>query len=290
MSYSLNWSNRLVREARWRISSKRRIAGWLEKRLALSNSRWLFLLGVNNSGTTLLNRVLESHPQISGMHPEGQNITRAYPHPAELGVARVWSEREGLFHWTEEDDPAPALRALYDWSYFLTPGQILLEKSPTNTMRTRWLQRNFAPASFLSIVRHPYAVCEGIRRRAGHSIERACRHWVRAHQILLEDLPHLERAKLVRYEDFCDRPVESLHEIQSFLGLTQPFDPSLLSTEFNIHNVDNTGLKIENLNPKSVARLSEDEIRRIDELAGPTMSELGYEVASRDLPAAHAAG
>lgn len=280
MNRAVNWSHMLAREARWRLFSRQRLVEWLEQRLALSTSRWLFLLGVNNSGTTLLNRVLESHPQISGMHPEGQNISRAYPHPAQLGVVRVWSEREDVLRWTEEDDPAPALRALYDWSYYLAPGQILLEKSPTNTMRTRWLQRNFAAASFLAVVRHPYAVCEGIRRRASHSIERACRHWVRAHQILLEDLPHLERAKLVRYEDFCDQPIESLQEIQSFLKLTHPFDPSLLSSEFNIHNVDNTGLKIENLNPKSVARLSQNEINQIDELAGPTMSQLGYKVAS----------
>ena len=81
----------------------------LEKRLQVGDQGWLFVLGVNNSGSTILTKVLESHPQIRALPQEGQLLTDAFPRPDHLDVVRNWSTRLDLFRWTEEDDPYPAL-------------------------------------------------------------------------------------------------------------------------------------------------------------------------------------
>ena len=45
---------------------------------------------------------------------------------------------------------------------------------------------------------------------AVHSIEEAATHWRIVHEVLDEDLPHLERSHIVRYEDFCAQPLRVL--------------------------------------------------------------------------------
>ena len=267
------------REIRWRLFSRKSLQRHVDRRLRLETSQWLFLLGVNNSGTTVLSQIIDSHSQINGMAPEGQHVSNVFPVGWQYGVARVWSEREDLFRWTEEN-PADALRAAYDWSWFLEPNDFLFEKSPPNTIRSRWLQRNFPGAFFLAIVRSPYAVCEGIKRRGGYTVERAARHWARANQIMLEDFPSLERKLLIRYEDLCSQPQQVLKQVVEFLGLTSSFSDDCLTQERTIHSVDHASRSLQNLNLGSISRLSGDEIATINEITGDVMAELGYETLS----------
>jgi hypothetical protein len=267
----------LFREVRWHILGPVRIRSWLDTRLHLGNCHWVFLLGVNNSGTTLLSRVLEKHPEISAMRVEGQNVTSAYLHPSRLGAARVWSECEDTLRWTERSDPSPALRALYDWSYYITPNRFVLEKSPTNMLRSRWLQAHFQPASFIAIVRHPFAVCEGIRRRSTDSLSRAARHWVRAHEIFQEDSPRLNRLMWIRYEDLCFAPLDWMRRVERFLGATSAFGSQHENAVFDVHNIDDAQKQITNLNAASFEQLTEADKDLVEDIAGPLMSRFGYD-------------
>jgi hypothetical protein len=146
-------------------------------------------------------------------------------------------------------------------------------------VRARWLQANFRPARFIGIVRHPYAVCEGIRRREGLSIEEAALHWVRGNEIMLDDAGHLEHFLLVTYEEFATRPETELDRIEEFLGLEEPLDRSVLEQPLPFHNVDGRVQRLTNLNAKSLERLAPGEIEMIDRIAGPLMERLGYERA-----------
>ncbi len=244
----------------------------------MSGIFWLFVLGLNNSGTTLLVDLLRSHPTVRCLPNEGQYLTKALPLPREFGVPRRFSERLDVFHWTEANDPAPALRIQYDWgAHYRQCNGILVEKSPPNALRSRWLQHNFRPARFLAITRHPYAVCEGIRRREGYAIEDAARHWQVANECMLDDLTHLDNCLAVSYEDVCARPTEFLSRLQTFLGLQIPFDASLLAVPRQIHNIDHTTEPIRNFNARSIENLSSNDMAAIDRIAGPLMERLGYE-------------
>jgi hypothetical protein len=268
----------LYHNLRWRTRMREELARWTENRLQLDSHHWLFVLGLNNSGTTLLVDLLKNHPAVRTLPNEGQYLTTALPLPRAYGVPRNYSRRLDIFHWTETSDPSPALRVQYDWAlhYPARPG-ILVEKSPPNTLRSRWLQHNFRPSRFLAIVRHPYAVCEGTRRRDGHSIEEAAWHWVRSNECLLNDIEYLEQCLFFRYEDLCANPEDYLGKLEQFLGLDIPINRSVLTTPRNIHNIDSMPQKIRNMNERSLQQLSQADLATIDRIAGSLMERLGYE-------------
>jgi hypothetical protein len=113
------------------------------RRLALGPYYWLFILGCNNSGTTLLGKILGAHPAIRTLPKEGHHVTRALPDPVqvEVGLGRMFTRRLDLFRWTEDDDGSRVPRIKYDWACRFSgePPGILLEKSPPDLLRSRWL-------------------------------------------------------------------------------------------------------------------------------------------------------
>lgn len=262
---------------RWRLGDPADVQRWVDDRLALGDNSWVFIAGCNNSGTTLLREVLGSHQEMRALPREGQVLTDVLPTPTRLGVPRLFGTRLDVFRWTEDSNPAPALRAKYDWSrYFPRRAGHLLLKSPEDLVRTRWLQRNFSPARFVAIVRSAYAVCEGTRRRSGHSITDAAIHWTKVNECLLEDMDHLQHALLVRYEDFCASPSEHLARIQDSLQLNAPFPSEALQAR-RVHNIDKKSSGIRNFNAKSLERLSRDDLDTINSIAGAVMTRLGYD-------------
>jgi len=268
---------RPVHRARWALRSPEALERWVDRRLALGDGYWLFLLGVSNSGTTILTRLLASHPELRVLPKEGQALTDAVPSANQYGLGRRWTERLDLFHLTEESDPARALRAKYDWAYHFErrPG-ILVEKSPPNAVRTRWLQANFRPARFLAVTRHPYAVCEGMRRRSKATIEEAARQWATANEVMLADAERLDHFLRITYEELTAWPDETLERMRVFLELEQPFDRSVAERPLRMVNVEGEPRPLQNFNPKSLERLTDEEVAAIDGIAGPMMERLGY--------------
>lgn len=248
----------------------------LDKKLCKKNGYWLFVLGVNNSGTTLLSKILETHPFIRSLPQEGQLLTNAFPRPDKLNVVRIWTERANHFRWDEDHDSTPALKAKIDW-YKLYPKRpgILLEKSPPNTLRSRWLQKYFKPSKFITIIRNPYAVCEGMRRRNGYAIERSARHWLNANLLLNKDMPYLRECIEITYEELTEETVTCLKRIQEFLFLRSDFD---LNKCLNVsaHNLLKNSLGIKNFNNDSISRLSNADIKNINNIAGRLMHKFGY--------------
>lgn len=279
----LGWRKTLglpAHELRWRLLDPEARRRWADERLALDGDYWLFLIGLNNSGTSILSRILGSHPRVRSLPNEGQLLTPAFPSAPRHGVGRVWTKRLDVFRWTEESDPAPALRARYDWAYlFEPPPGILLEKSPPDAIRARWLQANFEPSRFIALTRHPYAVCEGVRRRTGASIEEAAEHWTRGNEILVEDTGHLGRCLMLTYESLTERTDEELERVRVFLELEEPFDEDVLGAPIPMHNISGKPQRIENMNARSLERLSSEDLETIHRVAGPLMERLGYERA-----------
>jgi hypothetical protein len=237
---------------------------------------WAFMLGTNNSGTTLFQRIMEAHPHVGSLGTEGQYCTKALDTPESLGIPRIWTRELDAFRWTEADAPETALRAAYDWlAIYPSEARVLFEKSPPNTIRSRWLQAHFPNARFIVTYRHPYAVCEGMRRRGDYSIRDAAHHWTTANQLLRKDLPTLNHVYMYTYEDFCEHPTSVLSDVADFLGLDRSFPTSALKT-VDSHSLDGRTQGIQNMNARSIARLSSEDIDTINEIAGSLMSELGY--------------
>jgi hypothetical protein len=195
----------------------------------VQDHRFVFLAGLHRSGTTLLARLLAAHPQVSGFSEtgapadEGQHLQTVYPSDHAYG-------RPGRFgfapetHLTEESPLATAENAaklFEEWApYWDLSRPVLLEKSPPNLLKTRFLQALYPGSSFVVIVRHPIPVSIPTAKwRGTRRYDRLLAHWFHCHDLFLEDEPHLERVHTIRYEQLVREPEPVLRGVFEFLGL-----------------------------------------------------------------------
>lgn len=255
-----------------------------EIRIALTpipkNKTWVFLVGCYNSGTTLLAELLGQHPSISALPTEGHFITDQFVKDYDIGLPRMWVEREDLFRLNETDDGPDPVRLTKEWAMRLDCSKpVLLEKSPPNSAKTRWLQKHFDNAHFVGIVRDPYAVSEGITRKADPKhlinswpIEMSAYQWMRSNQILQQDAEYLQRFMWVKYEDLADDTVGTLNKITEFVGV-EGFDHFESGRSWSIHERNE---QVRNMNSESIKRLSPQQIESITRVAGEMMDTFGY--------------
>jgi hypothetical protein len=198
-------------------------------RRRMEEHRFVFLAGLHRSGTTLLARLLGAHPQISGFSgtgapaDEGQHLQSVYPSDHEYG-------RPGRFgfapemHLTESSplvSERNATALFEEWSpHWDLSRPLLLEKSPPNLLKTRFLQALYPTSSFVVIVRHPIPVSIPTAKwRGTRRYDRMFEHWLRCHALFEADREHLERVHVLQYEQLVNDPAAELRAIFDFLEL-----------------------------------------------------------------------
>lgn len=237
--------------------------------------KWVFIAGCSNSGTSLLHAILSAHPLIGTLPDEGQFCTNQLPLNRNLGLKRLWAVPPEKLYLNEKGDPQIDLIKLKrQWAarFNDTRRPVLLEKSPPNTVRLRWLQANFPGARFIGIHRNGYAVAEGIRRKAGHSVDIGAEQWSNANKILLEDLPKMQHHMLISYESLTENTEESIQKICQFIGIPM-LDKKALIHAFSIHG---KARAIGNMNSHSFKNLSEEDLLLVESKAGSMLQQLNY--------------
>jgi len=257
-----------------------------EVRIALTpipkNKTWVFLVGCYNSGTTLLAEILGQHPEISALPTEGHFITDEFVKDYDIGLPRMWVKREDIFCLTEDDEGPDPLRLQKEWGMRLDLRKpVLLEKSPPNAAKTRWLQKHFENAHFVGIVRNGYAVSEGISRKAeprhladGWPIEMSAYQWKRSNEILIRDAEYLKKFIWVKYEDLAADTLGTLNKIAEFIGVAR-FEGNELGRSWKIHERDEA---IRDMNEASIAKLQPGDIEAINQVAGNLLTSFGYKL------------
>ena len=189
----------------------------------------VFLAGLHRSGTTLLARLLAVHPEISGFSgtgvpaDEGQHLQSVYPAAAAYGgPGRFGFAPES--HLTEDSPLASAesARTLFEeWSpQWDLSRSVLLEKSPPNLLKTRFLQALFPGSAFVVVLRHPIPVSLATARwRRTRRYHRLLEHWLHCHAIFEGDRERLERVHVLQYEQLVRDPEGVLCGIFEFLEL-----------------------------------------------------------------------
>jgi hypothetical protein len=210
----------------------------------MSSCVHVFVGGLHRSGTTLVARLLADHPAVSGLsdtgapEDEGQHLQDVYPAVHQLGgVGRFgYSPSAHLTEASPFVSRDTRERLLASWRPYWSPNTMtVLEKSPPNILRTRFLQALFPEARFIIVVRHPIAVACATENwrgqtaggslknrvvhgplawaRAGSLIE----HWLWCHEMLAADATHVEHLLVLRYETLVRDPTAALTRLQDFI-------------------------------------------------------------------------
>jgi len=202
---------------------------------------FVFICGLHRSGTSILFRCLRQHPDFSGFHDtgvaedEGQHLQSVYP-PAYVhgGPGKfVFDPRSRLTEKSPLVTDENRIRLFYQWSRFWDMDRrFLLEKSPPNLLKTRFLQAMFPNTRFITIIRHPIGAGLATKKWSHTRVTSLIEHWVRAHEAFVEDMAHLGHVHVLRYEDFVADPQGTLDEIFRFLG-TEP-----VTNQLEVRNVN----------------------------------------------------
>lgn len=188
----------------------------------------VFIAGLHRSGTSLLSRAIADHPEASSFsntgfpEDEGQFLQRVYPvvkiygGPGRFGFDRRshLTERSPLVN----EENRTRLRSEWGRHWDLSK-RVLVEKSPPNLLKLRFLQAMFPDATFLVTMRHPIAVALATRKWSLTSVHALIRHWLVCHEIFLRDASVVRRLTATRYEALVAAP-ETVGRLQRAVGLS----------------------------------------------------------------------
>jgi hypothetical protein len=254
---------------------------------------YLFIICMNNSGSTLLERVLKDCRNVVGfLAPGGPDqqvngqrfVTDLMPTPGKIAVRcrRIWSEQADILSDSSRYDwPRIAQRWRKEWrknpKFETANPRIFLEKSPANVLRATMLQAHFEASSFILMQRNPYAVAEGIRRRTGIPLERCVEHWIRCAEQQIRNEQQLRSVIRLNYEDLSERPDYCRNEIMRMMPELDDID---LGKEVSVQSIEGKVRRsITNYNEQQIARLSSDDLLELNRKLGEVrqvMAHFGY--------------
>ena len=208
---------------------------------AIDDKQFLFVGGLHRSGTSVLHRMLREHPSISGFHDsgvpedEGQHLQTVIPAAHLFGGPGEFAFHPDA-HLTQDSsliNRENRNKLLSEWgAYYDLQKPVLLEKSPPNLIRSRFLRQFFPGSKFLFIVRHPVAVSLATEKWSNKTLSERLSHWHAAYSIMLEDIGSADDCLVIRYEDFVRSPQRYLDQICDLVGIAK-FSASQIVEDHN---------------------------------------------------------
>lgn len=257
-------------------------------------ARLIFVGGLHRSGTSPLGRILADHRDISGFRDtgveedEGQHLQDTYAPAYRYGGPGSFARAPAAHLVAVPGSPGSARQSLLEsWTpHWDLTRHYLVEKSPPNLIRSRYLQQVFPGSAFIAVLRHPVIVALSTMKWARFQpLERLVEHWFIAHDLLRQDASHLERLHVLHYESMATEAEPCLTGVAQFLGLATPLDASMWQSSRSSAYLDRWRAMGSG---SALQRWQRDRIvRRFADRA----SVYGYDIADPSaLPAEHSLG
>lgn len=269
----------------------------------------VFVVGMPRSGTKLLRDLLRGHSRVR-IPPVETNILQRWvaewdrfgdlSDPNRFSAFYRWNLRAPYFLYQSRQragvipeeawyggcrrfDPGDVFEALVRHDAGAPPGSDLVwgDKSPDYVNHIDVLASVFPHARFVHIFRDARDQCLSLRRRNATSAARAAQRWADGVTKARRDGRRVpERYLEVRYEDLLARPEAELRRCCDFLGLD--FEAGMVTLRFSTEGTGDAKGAHEVVSGnvrKYVHAMGPRTIRRIEEIAGPALRELRYEVS-----------
>lgn len=211
--------------------------------------KMIFIAGLHRSGTSILHECLRDHPLVSGFsgtpapEDEGQHLQSVFPTAWTLGGPGLFGFNPRA-HLTESSDLLTAdnkARLIKEWCRYVDLKKpYIIEKSPPNLLKTRFLQAIFPNSYFIVIMRHPIVTSLATKKmtKIWTNLAILVEHWLRCHEIFMEDSSLLRRILIIKYEDFVRQPGHYLGEVCRFLGVHESWGPQEVRSNVNARYMD----------------------------------------------------
>lgn len=271
-----------------------------------------FLISSERTGSNLLAKMIDGHPEFCGPAPShlirtfalnrlryGDITTKDNWHDLIRDITDLLNNQLGTWytHWTsakiengvETYTLAAVIRYIYEMEAQVQGKSNVFIKENHAYRFVPFLLTSFPEAKFIYLVRDPRDMALSWKLSANHpgGILRGAQVWKEDQLKSLEIYGYLMDAGtiiLIKYEDLVSRPVEQLQRLCNFLQVT--FVPAMLEFYNNDLTVSNSrrledwhNLQKPVLNNnfnKYRTQLSELEIKYIEALCSPEMECLGY--------------
>jgi Flp pilus assembly protein TadD len=253
----------------------------------------IFVVGFPRSGTTMVEQMLSSLPQISA----GDEL----PFIWEMTGALPKMLNSNLFYpecladlWFGDNQAAPEtlrdfyLKKVYQLNILDRGTEYFTDKMPLNETNLGLIHLIFPEAPVVHLLRHPLDVVLSCffndlthGNNCSYELETAARHYVLVRDLVDHYLEHLDiNYTALRYEDIVDDPERHCRKLVNFIGVD--WDPSCLEFHKNPRYARTASYAqvTESLYRRSAFRYRNyiDHLEPVIPLLEPVIKRLGYTI------------
>ena len=236
-------------------------------------NRTVIVLGPVRSGTTWLVELLLAHPALAGLSWESTIFMALW----DLWENAHRADGEGISAYLGPDEVAAALRGFCDRTFSVADGEWFVEKTPDNVNRIPLIAAAYPDAWYVHLVRDGRDVVRSqvVAPWGTDDPAQAARNWVWAVRQVRRHRWRLQRYVEVRYEDLVDDPVGQTTALLEWMGLAVDGEVASGIKERIGREVARYGAT-DAIGPGKWTQMSDADLRRIREVAGDLLAELGY--------------
>jgi len=284
-----------------------------EKLENVSRKAPFFIVGCPRSGTTLLQVLLDSHPDITippeshiferfsqffsdygdlDQHSNLQRFVRDILHDVAI---KDWNLGISVFQFCEQIERCTVrdVIGLLFKLYAKNEGKSRWgDKTPQHALFLREIKEVFPEAKIIHLIRDGRDVAESLQRvyigpKSAYRIAHRWRKYILAFEKFKKEFSPDEFME-VRYEDLVRTPMDTLRKIQEFLSLDRFFaNPQLPSTERKKYYIKQSALHTSLKNSISAnkigifkRKLSNREVEIFESIAGDLLELAGYQLVT----------